>query len=189
MLILIRHGRTVRNAEGVLQGRADIPLDEVGREQARALATALPGLSRVVASPLQRAVETASALATTVELDERFVELDYGSFDGVPVRDVPATAWEQWRSDPTFAPPGGESLRQLSQRVRPALVELAAAAVEHDIAVVSHVSPIKAAMVWALGVDEAATWRSHLSPASITRVGWRGTGPILLSFNETGHLR
>ena len=85
MLILIRHGRTVRNAEGVLQGRADVPLDQVGHEQAQALAVALPGLSRVVASPLKRAVETASALAATVELDERFVELDYGSFDGIPV--------------------------------------------------------------------------------------------------------
>ncbi len=189
MLILVRHGRTERNAGGVLQGRADVGLDDTGRDQARALAAALPVLSRVVASPLVRALETARALADTVEIDERFIELDYGAFDGIPIRDVPSATWERWRSDPDFAPPGGESLRAVSERVRPALAELAAAAGDDDIAVVSHVSPIKAAMVWALGVDEAVTWRCHLSPASITRVGWRGQRPVLQSFNETGHLR
>lgn len=188
MLILIRHGQTERNAAGVLQGRADVPLDDVGRHQAATLATALPDLTRVVSSPLLRAVETAEALAESVEIDERFIELDYGRFDGLPFRDVPMTTWRQWRSDPDFAPPDGESLRELGERVRPALSELAEAAADQDIAVVSHVSPIKAAFVWALGVDEAVTWRSHLSPASITRIGWRRGAPVLVSFNDTGHL-
>jgi broad specificity phosphatase PhoE len=188
VLILVRHGRTLRNADGVLQGRADISLDDVGRGQAAALATALPTLARVVSSPLIRAVQTAEALGPKVEIDERFIELDYGSFDGLPLTEVPVSTWNRWRSDLDYAAPDGESLRQLGERVRPALAELATAALDQDIAVVSHVSPIKAALVWALDIDEAATWRSYLSPASITRIGWSRDAPVLISFNETLHL-
>ena len=54
--------------------------------------------------------------------------------------------------------------------------------------VVSHVSPIKAAVTWALGVDPIAGWRTHLDAASISRVIFRAQGPLLRTFNETGHL-
>ena len=57
-----------------------------------------------------------------------------------------------------------------------------------DVVVVSHVSPIKAAVAWALGVGTEAGWRTHLDTASITRVVIGPHGPLLRSFNETGHL-
>ncbi len=59
---------------------------------------------------------------------------------------------------------------------------------DHDVVVVSHVSPIKAAVAWALGVDVSISWRTHLQPASITRVGIGRTGPVLRTFNGTSHL-
>lgn len=193
MLILVRHGRTSANASGLLQGRVDNPLDELGREQAAAVGEALAGLSirRVVCSPLVRAMSTASEICSRAgveaEIDERFIELDYGQYDMVPLADVPAQVWDRWRADASFAPPGGESLLDLRRRVWAGLDDLAEQARLHDIAVVCHTSPIKAAVQWSLGVDEELSWRMRLDPASICRVAVRDR-PVMVSFNETAHL-
>jgi broad specificity phosphatase PhoE len=64
-------------------------------------------------------------------------------------------------------------------------VYLVAPARDADVAVVSHVSPIKAAVAWALGSGVEMAWRSHLSQASICRIEMRSTGPVLTAFNET----
>lgn len=188
MLILVRHGRTAANAQGLLQGRLDLPLDDVGRWQAERIAEVLAGAERIVSSPLRRAVETAEAFALPIELDAAFLELDYGDLDGKPVREVGQDVWERWRTDLEFVPAGGESLAALGDRVAPACARLLAEALDVDVVVVSHVSPIKAAVTWALGVGAAAGWRSHLDQASITRIGSGTHGPVLRSFNETGHL-
>lgn len=193
MLILVRHGRTAANASGLLQGRLDHPLDEIGRRQARAIGAAIGavagGVDRVISSPLQRAVATASAIGPDVVIDEAWVELDYGVFDGRPHGDVTIDVWERWRSDPHFAPPEGESLAALDERVVASLERLSAEAVDRHIVVVSHVSPIKAAVAWAVGSPSAAmSWRCHLDVASICRLRITPRGPVLVSFNETGHL-
>jgi broad specificity phosphatase PhoE len=188
MLLLVRHGRTEANAAGRLLGRSDIPLDDLGRAQAASLAASIESVDRVVSSPLQRTRETAAAFGAPVEVDERLVELDYGDFDGRAFGDLPAGTWEQWRSDPGFTPPGGESLEELGSRVRACLDELAPAAMHGTVVVVSHVSPIKAGVAWALGVSEELSWRLHVSPASITRIDVRGATRVLLTFNETAHL-
>jgi len=197
VLILVRHGRTEANAAGLLLGRLDPPLDETGIVQARAVAEiiaapAAPPPVRIVSSPLARTRATADAIGgaldVPVELDDRWIELDYGEFDGVPLVDIPAASWATWRGDPHFAPPGGESLVDLGTRVRSALVELADEAREHDIVIVSHVSPIKAAVAWALDVGDEVAWRLFLSPASITRITVSDRGPALHGFNITAHL-
>jgi len=189
MLVVIRHGRTEANATGRLLGRLDVPLDELGRAQAAAVAAAVGPVDRVVSSPLLRTRETAAAFAGPVELDERWIELDYGELDGLPLGDVPAEMWEAWRRDLEFAPPGGESLADLGARVRAAADDLVADAVDGTVVVVSHVSPIKAAVTWALGVPDEITWRLFVSPASITRIGVAPRGPVLRAFNEVGHLQ
>jgi broad specificity phosphatase PhoE len=185
VLVVVRHGRTAANAGGLLLGRADPPLDEHGRAQAAALAPAVADATRVVTSPLRRARETAAALGLPVEVDERWVELDYGDLDGRPIADVPADLWRAWRADVAFAPPGGESLAALGRRVRAACEDLATEAAEADVVVVSHVSPIKAAVAWALGVGDELSWRLHVTPASVTRIAVRDGGGVLTSFNWT----
>ena len=185
MLVLVRHGRTEANASGLLLGRADPPLDDLGREQAAALAASVAGARRVVCSPLRRARETAAALGLRVEVDERWIELDYGELDGRPLGEVPADLWRRWRSDVGFAPPGGESLAALGARVRTACDDLAGETAEADVVVVSHVSPIKAAVAWALGVGDELSWRLHLAPASVTRIAVRDGYGVLTSFNWT----
>lgn len=188
MLIMLRHGRTEANARGLLQGRIDPPLDDLGQQQAAAAADWLGSVDRVIASPLQRAQETASAFGVDVETDERFIELNYGDWEGRPVSDVPAETWHAWRRDLDFRPPSGETLNELGIRVRAGLEELMAQAERSNIVVVSHVSPIKASVAWALDVSDQATWRTRLGQASICQIGINTGVPQLIEFNTTAHL-
>jgi broad specificity phosphatase PhoE len=186
VLIIVRHGRTEANATRRLQGRLDLPLDDLGIAQAAAAAARVGPVDRVVTSPLLRARQTGDAfVAPERSIDERLIEIDYGPLDGTPLVDVPPTVWESWRADPSWAPPEGESLTEVSERVHRALDELAADAAARDVVVVSHVSPIKAAMVWALGVGTEVTWRTWVAQAAIMRIAIGPRGPILHSFNET----
>lgn len=172
LITLVRHGRTVANAGGLLQGRVDNPLDDVGRSQARAAAAMIGPVDAVITSPLVRASETAAAFvsATGVVTDEQWLELDYGEWDGRPVADVPADTWSRWRKDLGFRPPGGESLDELGARIRGALDGLVAAPPGDHVVVVTHVSPIKAAVAWVLGVGDEVGWRTYLDTGSITRL-------------------
>jgi broad specificity phosphatase PhoE len=128
----------------------------------------VPPDARVIASPLRRAQETAAAFGREIEVDDRWIELDYGEFDGRPI-----------------VPPGGESLVTLGARVRGACEELLEECRRHDVVVVSHVSPIKAGIAWALDVGDEVGWRLFVQVASITRVAIGPGGPSLHSFNET----
>ncbi|MFZ9630046.1 MAG: histidine phosphatase family protein [Ilumatobacteraceae bacterium] len=118
MLYIVRHGRTSANASRCLQGRLDLPLDDVGRAQAAALVGVVPSPSRVIVSPMLRAHQTASVFGVGPEVDERWHEMGYGELEGVPLDEVPPATWATWRSDPTFAPPGGESLQQVATAAR-----------------------------------------------------------------------
>ena len=188
MLILVRHGETEHNARRLLVGRADPPLTPRGRDQAKALGEAVAGAALVKTSPLRRARETAAVFGLPVEVDERWIEVDYGELDGRPVIEAWAPLWDQWRGDPEWAPPGGESLAAVGRRVREACEELRDVAAATDVVVVTHVSPIKAAVTWALEVGEEAAWRMFLEVASVTRVDIGERGPVLRSFNERHHL-
>jgi broad specificity phosphatase PhoE len=191
VLILVRHGESTGNAEGRLLGRIDAPLTERGRVQARSLGSEVSGATRLIASPLSRARDTADALGLglPVEIDERWIEVDYGEFDGRLLGSVPDQVWMQWRSDPGYRPPGGETLADAGARVRDACEELFAddghGARGGDVVVVSHVSPIKAAVCWSLGLGDQGAWRLYLATASISRIGWGSDGPVLNRFNDT----
>jgi broad specificity phosphatase PhoE len=191
VIILVRHGQTDLNATGRLQGRVDAPLTDVGRGQAAAIAAAVLGgrrPARVISSPLRRARATAELLGLEVEVDERWIELDYGDWDGRPLRSIAAGEWDRWKTDPAFAPPEGESLVELGRRVTGACEDLVHVAAEDDVVVVSHVSPMKAAVGWALGVGPEVSWRMFLGVAAICRISVGPNGPSLYSFNELSHL-
>jgi broad specificity phosphatase PhoE len=185
VLLLVRHGRTAANAERRLQGRLDLPLDDVGLAQVEGVASWLGRPDRLISSPLQRARQTAEVFSIPYEIDERWTELDYGSLDGVPVAEVDDKVWARWRVDPLYAAGGGETMAAMRDRVVEAAEELLADAVDQTIIVTTHVSPIKAAMAWALGVDLSVGWRCHLDQASVCRIAATPKGPVLLGFNET----
>jgi len=188
VLILVRHGRTPANAAGLLQGRLDQELDDHGQAQAVAVAAYVRSwcdVDAVVASPLQRAQQTAAAFELPVATDERWLELSYGEYEGTPHSDVPSEVWQRWRDDAHFTPAGGESLAALDVRVRAGCVDLVERAVSENIVVVSHVSPMKSAVAWALGVDIGISFNCHLDQAAVCRIAIRGDRPVLLTFNET----
>ncbi len=193
MLLLVRHGRTDANAAHRLLGRMDVPLDRLGVRQAEALGREprIHQASRVVTSPLRRARDTAAVLGPPVTVDERWTELDYGIYDGVPPDEAPEL-WSEWRRNLRFVPEGGESLASVGARVRAACEDLWPEALEGDVVVVTHVSPIKAAVAWALGVGDEISWRMFVDVASVTTIGAGRAGagpstPSLRTFNETQH--
>lgn len=194
LLTLVRHGQTAANAQNLLQGHVNHPLDEVGLAQVSLLGGALQKIapvSRVVASPLLRAQQTAQAISQglsqhiEVETDPRWIELNYGDFDGQPVSSVSPEQWATWRTDEHFRPPQGETLAELSVRVHDAIDALLADSVSAHIVVVSHVSPIKAAVAWTLGVGVEVSWRTALDRASMTTVRLDSKHPALKTFNVT----
>jgi broad specificity phosphatase PhoE len=132
-VVLWRHGRTQWNVEGRVQGQSDIPLDEVGRAQAKAAASRLAALmpDRIVSSDLVRAVDTAHALGdvsgTRVELDPRLRELNFGVREGLTWRE----AWTKfpegmkaWSEGDETQIPGSETYRQAGERFSAALHDL-----------------------------------------------------------------
>jgi broad specificity phosphatase PhoE len=192
VIYLVRHGETAANRARLALGRADPPLTDVGRAQADALAARFSdsGATRVLSSPLARARATADAIAgvlgVSVEDEPRLVELDYGEWDERSFSEFPPEDLVRWRTDASFAPPGGESLLAVGARVASLCEELVAG---EPVVVVSHVSPIKAAALWAMDADPLLAWRMHLDVASISRVDAPGGRRCLLGFNDTAHLR
>ncbi len=202
VIILVRHGRTEANRSGLLLGRADPDLDETGKAQVVAvadyLAAELEGrtVNAIVTSPLQRTRQTAAALGAALgvvpETDDRLVEMHYGEWDQLPVADITTEVWRQWRTDPNFSPPGGESLAQVQVRMNECLTDLVRRADSPDpdtpggvVIAVSHTSPIKAALVWALRGSPELAWRFRLDVASITQITLGPFGPVVTRFNET----
>lgn len=190
VLTLVRHGQSEANARGVMCGRSDTPLTEIGRRQAAALAAGLPRPTRLVSSPLARARETAGIFRAdvAVEIDARWTEMDYGELDGQPMTALDGDGWRTWQADPEYVPAGGESLATVRARVAAACADLAAEAATGEVVVVSHVSPIKAAISWALGVGIEIAWRMYLVDAAVCRIDTSGPSPILLAVNDAGPL-
>jgi broad specificity phosphatase PhoE len=188
VLYLVRHGRTAHNASRKLLGRLDVPLDDLGVRQAEALGRVgvLHKASRVVTSPLARARDTAAALGPPVTVDARWAEIDYGVHDGADIETVP-DLWREWTADLGYAPEGGESLLAVGERVREDCRDLWPEAAETDVVVVTHVSPLKAAIAWALGVGDEVCWRMFVDVASVSCIGAGRGSPTLRSFNETQH--
>ncbi|PVZ04990.1 histidine phosphatase family protein [Actinomycetospora cinnamomea] len=133
-LVLVRHGRTTWNAESRMQGRLDPELDETGRAQALAAAPVLTVYEPVllVASDQVRAWRTAEAVAKEAALvprpEPRLRETALGDWEGLTGREV-EDGWpgglESWRTDPAWAPPGGESRVDVARRAVPVLDDLA----------------------------------------------------------------
>jgi 2,3-bisphosphoglycerate-dependent phosphoglycerate mutase len=146
-LYLIRHGESVYNAEGRIQGHSDVPLSELGRRQGVAAAEVLASLAldALFASPLQRAYETAEIIAARlklpIRLDDRLKEIDVGIFQGLLRTELdnlyPAEIARWTSEDLDYVVPGGESRRQLVARGRAALRSIAEAGHRHA-GVVSH---------------------------------------------------
>jgi broad specificity phosphatase PhoE len=159
LLYLIRHARSTWNTAGRMQGHADPPLDELGQQQARALAEFLQAetFHAVYASPLLRARATAEALARPrqlpVRLDDRLMERNLGEWTGLTGEEAreryPGHFGHAWR---THGPPGGENQAALTTRAAAALADILAAHPQEKVAVVSHGGTLSAYLAHVLGI-------------------------------------
>ena len=133
-LLVLRHAPTDWNAAALIQGRADRPLSEVGRDLARRWRLP-PGWAgaRCLSSPLDRAMETARLLGLAPEPDPRLTEIDWGAWEGRNLADLRAQLGAAMARNEAeglnFRPPGGESPCDVQQRLRSLLEELAEATV------------------------------------------------------------
>jgi ribonuclease H / adenosylcobalamin/alpha-ribazole phosphatase len=198
--LLLRHGQTALSVERRFAGRGDIPLTDVGLEQAAAAAARLArrgNIDLVLTSPLLRARQTASAVADAAGVplaeDDDLAETDFGSWEGLSFAEVMARWPDEmaaWMADADAAPPGGESFAAVGARVDAALDRLLAAHQSQTVVVVSHVTPIKTLVCRALLAPTAALFRMHLDVAALCEAAWFADGPALLrSLNDTAHLR
>lgn len=168
-IVLVRHGETDWNRERRFQGRADTPLNESGRAQARELAHLLRGdrLSAVYTSPLRRATETARIIGDRLGLEPRELEalreIDVGDWQGLTADEVRARFPDRldaaWRS----GWPNGESHDQLTARVLPALLELTRGHAGERVLGVTHAGPIRAALAAATGLSHEES-RAQIGP-------------------------
>lgn len=164
-VVLWRHGRTAWNVAGRVQGQSDIPLDEVGRIQAKEAAARLAALrpDRIVSSDLMRAADTARALgeltSTEVELDERFRELNFGAREGLTWQE----AWTQfpegmraWIDGDETQMPDSETHRQAGDRFAAALQDvLEDLPLDGVLVVVAHGAVLRTGVCSFLGLPEA----------------------------------
>jgi probable phosphomutase (TIGR03848 family) len=198
-LLLIRHGRTDANANGILAGRTPgVVLDEVGRSSTNALAERLKGvnIAHVVSSPLERTRETASLLfkdSFDIALDDRLLECDYGDWQGAKLSELAVhELWPivQQRPDEMIFP-NGESMNDMSARASAAVREWdAKLTTEHGDKVVwvavSHGDIIKAICADAMGLPLRKFQSLLIEPASVSVIHYSESGSAVSKLNDTG---
>ncbi|NUW42179.1 histidine phosphatase family protein [Nonomuraea rhodomycinica] len=195
-LVLVRHGETVWHAENRYAGLSDVALTARGREQAGELASwaATAGLTGVWASPLSRAVITAtpSAEAAGVELrvDERLREIDFGQGDGLTSAEMHERfpeARAAFEADPAAHPlPGGEDPAAVADRFVAALEDVRAAQPDGRVLVVAHTTAIRLALCRLIGVPLGSYRRlfPSLGNCAVTELRLRDGQVAMLQFNS-----
>jgi probable phosphoglycerate mutase len=202
-ILLIRHGETAWNAVRRLQGHIDIPLNEEGQRQAGALAQALAAerIDAIVSSDLQRAMQTAHAVAghydsVTLETDVELRERCYGVFEGMLYADIerqyPADyALWQARDIDAVMPPGervAESFHQFYQRSVAAIAQWAGRHPGQRIAIVAHGGVLECAYREAVGMSLDSPRDFQVKNASINRFTFADGKLVLDSWGEVDHL-
>lgn len=195
-IILVRHGEAAGNKEHRFIGQADVPLSEAGHRQARRVADRLAGsgVGRIVASDLQRAVDTARPLAErlglTIEQDPRLREIANGQWSNLLASEIEASwpdAWARYQGGEDVERPDGERWRDVQTRVVEALVEIAS---DGPAVVFTHGGPTLLAAVWAASLQAPGNiFRGPLAPVangSLTTISVKPRR--LVALNDIGHL-
>lgn len=200
-LLLVRHGESIGNQEGRMQGQMDSPLSDRGRDQARALAQRLvregQEIAAIYASDLLRASETAETLAAglglPVVLDPRLREYDIGIFNGIVWREVEflyPEIWHAFRHNPEWVQvPEAETNEAFHARLSAAVADIRAGhEAGETIAVVSHGGSMGMILACLLGMDTGRPTPFRFDNTSLSIVEFGTRGPYLSGMNDTHHL-
>lgn len=198
-LLLIRHGRTPANVEGILAGRLpEVFLDDIGEASARGLAGRIGEVPvcQVVTSPLERTVQTAELVfgdLIPIAHEARLIECDYGQWQGKALKDLAKDdLWPIVQNTPDeMVFPDGEAMLSMAERAVAAVREwdVNISAEHGDSAIwaaVSHGDVIKAICADALGIPLRKFQRIVIEPASVSVIHFNKDGVSLSKLNDTG---
>ena len=193
-VLLVRHGENEWVSSGRLAGRTpNVHLNEKGQAQAQALAGMLAKqpIRAVYSSPLVRCVETAEPLAALLGLpiceDAGLIEVDYGEWMGAELKELnKLPEWSKVQHYPSsFRFPGGETLRELQQRVVDTVERLAAAHPNQTIVLFSHGDVIRTLLAHFAGTPLDLFQRLHSSTASLRTLATVDGRPALVQLHVT----
>jgi 2,3-bisphosphoglycerate-dependent phosphoglycerate mutase len=165
-IVLVRHGETDWNRDRRFQGHADVPLNELGRRQARDLADTLASdrFAAAYSSPLRRALETgeivAARLGIPLEVDQGLMEIDVGSWSGLTTAEVEQRFPDEfghWRETRAGGWTDGETYPEMGARVISALRDIAGRHPGERVLAVSHGGPLRAVKAAAAGLSFEAS--------------------------------
>lgn len=209
-LLLARHGATANNAQRRYTGQTDIPMSALGERQAAALAARLANqhLDGVVSSDLRRASDMGQPIAeqhdVSLRLDPDLREISMGDWEGATFDEIHEREPEQlrcWQDDPfTFAPPGGETILQVRDRLIRALARWYAEYPDGTVLWVTHGGCIGILLCHLLGVDLHRRWQFRKDNAGLSEIeiGQQrislddedrlSLSIVVVCFNDTSHL-
>lgn len=199
-ILLVRHGQTEWNREERFRGRADVPLNAVGLAQAEAAGRRVASEwqpAAMYASPLSRAMQTAAAIARPFGLAVQswpdLIDIDYGEWQGLSPDEVRAR-WPESLDDWYHAPqraaiPGGEMLAAMDARGMAAVRQLAAQHSDKTIVLVGHTVINRVILLGVLGLGLSRFWHLRQDTGAINVFETEGDDFIMVSLNDTCHLR
>ncbi len=186
-LVLVRHGETEWSVSSKHTSVTDVPLTDAGRRDAERLGARLAGreFALALASPRDRARETAELAGLAAEVDENLVEIDYGSYEGLTTPQIREQnpGWSAWRE----AAPGGESVEQAGERADRVIERVLAA--EGDVVVVAHGHFLRVIGARWLGLSPTYGGNLGLDTGSYSELGFERERRVIWLWNDTSHLR
>ena len=196
---LVRHGTTDWNKEEIFRGRLDCKLNETGQAEARALAeyfTDIP-LQAIYSSPLSRAMETAQAVAEAKALQvvphPEFIDIDFGEWQGLPLKEVRekyAELYRLWRERPEVVHfPGGETLAQVRARAWEGLQKVVRENPEKTALILAHRVVAKVLICAVLGLDDSRFWHIQQDTTAVNCIEHNRGFFVTSLINDTCHLK
>ena len=200
LLYIARHAQTASSAVDSFNGRGELPLTDLGREQARKLGERLAAVSfaAIIRSPLGRTRETAELVTRGLRhvVLEGLTEIDYGEWEGLSpaqARERDPELYDAWVEDPSrIAPPGGETAAQVAERVLAALHEIEEKYADGNrpVLAVSHKATLRilgAALTGAPIALYRKRWAQDECALNLIELR-KGRDPFLRLWNDTAHL-
>jgi len=205
-IYMVRHGQTAWNADGRFMGQLDIPLDKTGLAQAARVAERLRSLrpQAIYASDLQRAWQTAEAIQREIALDAvtkpapqitpepRLREMAFGEWQGLTYTEIQENYPEQvkaWMTDlEGFHPPGGESLVEMTGRLKSALEDILTRHADQTVLLVAHGGSLQTLITLVTGLEASQMWQFPLKNSSISVIELYSSGWLVTLLNDTCHL-
>ena len=195
---LVRHGQTDWNAQGLLQGHTDVPLNDVGRDQARRLGESLShvGLGASYSSDLLRCAQTLEPLVAGRDLSVSYTKLlreqAFGRWEGMSFLSIRASDPDLYADmvlDYTsFTPPGGEDFRAVEARSSAFAAEVRERHPSDTLLIVGHGAALRTLITSVTGLPIEAGWRFKIDSCSLTVLDVGVTPAVVIVLNDTSHL-